>query len=184
MCSSEAVQHRAALPACGRTSHAETGQLDGIRSVLGHGWQWQWGRVLRRLEEMRSVYAGGEGGTDSALDTVQSFFEVVHHLKDWLRNDTSSGVTNADGNSLIDQNHSLQLSADLANGSKHLVLTTSRTGDPSTTIGRNDTMVFPGTGTSAHRFYVQSASTEHDALQIAEDTVNVWSKFLSTRGLL
>jgi hypothetical protein len=95
--------------------------------VLGHGWEMQWNRVLRRLEDVRTVYAGREGGTDSAVDTVQSFFEATHHLKDWLGNDSSSGVTKADGDSLINGSLNLQLCADLANGSKHLRLISSRT---------------------------------------------------------
>jgi hypothetical protein len=73
----------------------------------------------------------------------------------------------------------LQLCADLANGSKHLVLTKPRTGDLSTTIARNDVAVFVGTGTSAHRFYVASAGKEYDALQLAEDAVAEWTRFLS-----
>lgn len=44
--------------------------------------------------------------------------------------------------------------------------------------------VFVGTGSSAHRFYVASGGTEYDALQIAEDAVNEWRRFLSGRGLI
>ena len=97
--------------------------------MLGQGWQSQWTRVHSRLDDVRAVYTGREGGTEGALDTTLSFFEAVHHLKDWLRNDPSSGITKADGDSLINRSPMLQLCADLANGSKHLVLTTTRTGD-------------------------------------------------------
>jgi hypothetical protein len=153
--------------------------------MLGHGWQMQWARVQRRLDDVRAVYTGRAGGTDAAVDTVQSFFEAVHHPKDWLGNDPSSGVTQAAGDSLINAKPVLQLCADLANGSKHLALTKgSRTGDPSTTIARNDVTVFVRTGTSAHRFYVASAGKEYDVLQLAEDAVGEWTKFLSGRGLL
>jgi hypothetical protein len=154
------------------------------RSVLGHGWQTQWARVHRRLDDVRAVYTGRVGGTDAAVDTVQSFFEAAHHLKDWLGNDPSSGVTKDAGDSLISASPVLQLCADLANGSKHLVLTSARTGDTSTTIARNDVTVFAGTGTSAHRFYVVSAGTEYDVLQLAEAAVREWTKFLSARGLI
>jgi len=133
---------------------------------------------------VRAVYTGREGGTDVAIDFVQSFFEAVHHLKDWLANDPSSRVTKADGDSLINGSTVLQLCADLANGSKHLVLTHSRTGDLSTTIARNDATVFVGTGTSAHRFYVASCGTEYEALALAEDAVAQWARFLSGRGLI
>jgi len=49
--------------------------------VLGHGWKMQWSRVLRRLYDVRAVYAGREGGTDSAVDTVQFFFEAIHRSR-------------------------------------------------------------------------------------------------------
>jgi hypothetical protein len=152
--------------------------------MLGQGWQSQWTRVQNRLDDVRAVYAGRAGGTDAALDTTLSFFEAVHHLKDWLGNDASSGITKRDGDALIGGSGMLQLSADLANGSKHLVLTTSRTGDKSTAITRNDVNILLGTGTAAHRFYVQSGGTEYDVLQIAESTVDEWEKFLVSKGLL
>jgi hypothetical protein len=152
--------------------------------MLGQGWQSQWERVQRRLHDVRAVYTGRPGGTDAAIDTVQSFFEAVHHLKDWLRNDPSSGVTKAAGDFLIKGSTTLQLCADLANGSKHLKLTTSRSGDLSTTIARNDVTVFVGTGTSAHRFYVASDGREYDVLQLAEDATAQWHEFLSSQGLI
>jgi hypothetical protein len=171
-------------------------------AMLGQGWQSQWARVHRRLDDVRAVYAGRSGGTDAAIDTVQSFFEAVHHLKDWLGNDPSTGITTDDGDELINGSLVLQLCADLANGSKHLDLTRSRTGDRSTTIARNDVTVFPGTaggsvamgpaipsapaatGMSAHRFYVASAGAEYDVLQLAEDATAEWHKFLSGQGLI
>lgn len=152
--------------------------------MLGQGWQSQWTRVHSRLDDVRAVYTGREGGTEGALDTTLSFFEAVHHLKDWLRNDPSSGITKADGDSLINRSPMLQLCADLANGSKHLVLTTTRTGDKLTAITRNDVNILMGTGTVAHRFYVQSAGTEYDVLKIAEAAVDDWTEFLTDKGLL
>ena len=151
--------------------------------MLGQGWQSQWERVQRRLDDVRTVYTGRPGGTEAAIDTVQSFFEAVHHLKDWLRNDPSSGIAKAVGDKLINGSLVLQLCADLANGSKHLALTSSRTDDRSTRIARNDVTVFAGTGTSAHRFYVESTGTEYDVLQLAEDAVAEWHRFLSSQGL-
>jgi hypothetical protein len=94
------------------------------------------GACARRLNDLRTAYTGRPGGTPAAVDATQSFFEAVHHLKDWLGNDPSSGVTKADGDSFVNASPVLQLCADLANGSKHLRLTRSRTGDTSTTLAR------------------------------------------------
>jgi hypothetical protein len=141
------------------------------------------GACARRLNDLRTAYTGRPGGTPAAVDATQSFFEAVHHLKDWLGNDPSSGVTKADGDSFVNASPVLQLCADLANGSKHFQLTRSRTGDTSTTIARNDVTDFDGSGTSAHRFYVQSAGAEHDVLHLAEAAVAEWTRFLSGQGL-
>ncbi|MFB7301336.1 hypothetical protein [Streptomyces rubiginosohelvolus] len=152
--------------------------------MLGQGWESQWDRVGRRLEDVRAVYEGAPGGTDVAVDRVLSFFEAVYHLKDWLGNDPTVQVTKANGDELIDKHQVLQLCADLANGSKHLKLDRTRTGDISTTVARNDVEVLVGTGSSRHRFYVASGGTEYDARQIAEDAVTEWERFLSRRGLV
>jgi hypothetical protein len=165
------------------------------------------GRVQRRLEDVREVYAGRPGSTDDAIDDVQSFFEVVHHLRDWLGNDPSSGVTFPDATVVIEGSDVLRICGDLANGSKHFKLDPKRrpwTDDPSTTIARNDVAVTPApatgsgsvgmdptipmvpaaTATSAHRFYVASGGTEYDVLELAEAAVAEWKKFLSDRGLI
>lgn len=152
--------------------------------MLGQGWQSQWERVGRRLEDVRGVYAGTPGGTDVAIDKVLSFFETVHALRDWLWNDPASGVTKDDVHTLIGGSPLLQVCADVANGSKHFELTTSQTGDLSTTIARNDVAVFVGKGTSAHRFYIASGGSERDLLKVAEEAVDEWRKFLSGRHLI
>ena len=153
--------------------------------MLNQNWTDQWERVKRRLSDVRSVYTGAAGGTVWALDSVQSFFEAVHHMKDWLGNDASVAVTKADGDALINNSATLQLCADLANGSKHLALTTSRTGDPSTDITRNDATVLLGTGgLSKHAFYIASGGVEHSVLDVAEAAVTEWEGFLRGRHLI
>lgn len=152
--------------------------------MLGQGWEWQWNRVRRRLDEVQAVYTGAPGGTDHAIDVVLSFFEAAYHLKDWLKNDPKSGVTEADVEAWINGLLILQLCGDLANGSKHLKLTSSRTGDLSTTMARSSVDVLVGTGTSAHRFDIVSGDKEYDALTVAKCAVGKWSEFLSKRGLI
>ena len=51
------------------------------------------------------------------------------------------------------------------------MLTSTRTGDRSTGITRNDVTVSIDTGVT-HRFYVTSDGREHDVLQIAEAAVS------------
>ncbi|MGI3202496.1 hypothetical protein ACRJ4W_37290 [Streptomyces sp. GLT-R25] len=155
--------------------------------VLGQGWSSQWDRVGRRLDDVRTLYERAPGGTDAAIDAVLSFFETVHHLKDWLTNDQASGVLTADVHDLLDGSPTLKLCADLANGAKHFKLDPTRrtqTGDHSTTIAENDVVVFVGTGVSAHRFRTASGGTPRDVLEVAEEAVNEWRGFLSARNVI
>lgn len=135
---------------------------------------------------MRTVYGGAPGGTDAAIDAVLSFFEAVHHLKDWLTNDQASGVQAPDVYRLINGSPTLKLCADLANGAKHFKLDPNRraqTGDHSTTVAQNDVVVFVGTDTSAHRFRTASGGTTRDVLEVAEEAVSEWRDFLSSCNL-
>jgi hypothetical protein len=59
--------------------------------VLGHGWQMQWGRVHRRLNDLRTAYTGRPGGTPAAVDATQSFFEAGSTSR------TGSGMTHQAG---------------------------------------------------------------------------------------
>ena len=153
--------------------------------MLGQGWESQWRRVKKGLQEVETVYAGRDGGSEEALDAVCLFFQAAHHLKDWLRNDPSSGVTKAEVESLITGSPMLQLCADLANGSKHLALNDyPRTGDRSTSIARAGVTVHVGEGTVAHNYHVQSNGNEYDVLQIAQAAVREWKDFLDSKKLL
>ena len=153
--------------------------------MLNQGWRDQWDRVNRRLADVRAISGPGfPGGTVAAVDTVQAFFESIHHLKDWLGSDPAANVTKADGDALIKKITALQISADLANGTKHLLLTRTRTGDLSTTLGRNDVTVLVGTGRSSHTFYVQSNNQESTVLDVAEAGVQAWEAFLQGRNLV
>jgi hypothetical protein len=115
---------------------------------------------------------------------VQSCFEAIHHLKDWIGNDPSIPLTRAHGDGLINGEPDLQLSADIANASKHFGLTQSRTGDTGTDITRNDAIVMIGTGRSAHRFYIESNGVERDVLDVAERAVAAWRAFLIGHGFI
>jgi hypothetical protein len=152
--------------------------------MLGKHWESQWWRVQTRLTQVRAVYAGRDCDTNEAWDSVLSFFEAIHHLADWLHHDQAVELSQSDVKKFVRQSPMLSLCGDLANGSKHMVLTSSLTKDLSTRITRNDATILVGHGTLAHAFYVQSHKVEYDALEIAEAAVEEWTSFLITKGLL
>ena len=150
-------------------------------------WQEQWERVNRMLKRVNNAYTARPVAvdTDDLRDDIYSFAQNVHHLKDWLRHDPSTGLSKSDVEGVIDGSPELQICADLCNGSKHLKLHSSRTGDPTTAITKNSVEIQPGTptvlvgnapiqmrrstrATVRHTFSVESAGMEYDALDLAQ----------------
>src|SRR5258708_35185261 len=63
------------------------------------------------------------------MTNFQAFFMDCCRLKDGLKNDSASGLSGKEAEDVVSNSGVLALCGDLANGSKHLVLTTPR-GDP------------------------------------------------------
>lgn len=89
-------------------------------------WNLQFSRVLRSLKRIEEI---NNDDSDEFLDALLTFFQNCWHLKEWIRNDDGlpthvrSAITRE-----AEKLESLQFCADLANGSKHLKLTTPRKG--------------------------------------------------------
>src|SRR5260370_40735833 len=95
-------------------------------------WERQWARVKRRyacLEAMNTPREHISPSADYPDDDFQAFFMDCFHLKDWLKNDSASGLSGKEVEDVVSNSGVLALCGELANGSKHLVLTTPR-GDP------------------------------------------------------
>ena len=59
--------------------------------MLGQGWQFQWRRVHRRLNDVRAVYTGREGGTEDALDAT------LRSSRRFITSKTGSGMISRAG---------------------------------------------------------------------------------------
>jgi hypothetical protein len=154
------------------------------------------------LGRVQAVYHGGPAGIDEAKDDVYSFFQNIHHLKDWLRHDPASHVTKADVETFIKNSSELSICADLCNGSKHLKLTSPLTGDPATAVTKlsaehlsaGHAVVLGGGGTPQplvlspakviRRFEVSSGNSQHDVLDLAMSAYEQWRVWLTGKGLL
>jgi hypothetical protein len=137
-------------------------------------WEEQWARVQRGFEEFRTIEEGRlhDEESDHYVDTVFHFFQDCYHLKDWLKNDPTSASHAGQVEVEITNSKALSLCADLANATKHLVLTKSaRTGDPKTSFGPKHYKVgltVGGATTIAANFEVRSGGSSWDAYNIAE----------------
>src|SRR5687767_6889445 len=100
------------------------------------GWREQWDRTQRWFVKFdRIVTTPQYVPTDDAFDVVYAFFQNCWHVKDWLRNDPSVAPLVGDVERCVNDSDALSVCADMANGSKHAVLTDPRTGEPKARTG-------------------------------------------------
>jgi hypothetical protein len=110
------------------------------------GWREQYAR-MRRSRDRLAAAATGQVAVDSdqARDLLVHFYQHAYH-KDWLKNDPT--VASSAGGAIeahIKAEPFLALCADIANGAKHLKLTSTKTGDLTTTIAGQSVVVRPAT---------------------------------------
>lgn len=118
-------------------------------------------------------------------DEAYAFFQNCYHLKDWLKNDPASAAAVTDVEQMISTSRALSICADLANGSKHLTLTTPRV-DPNTKIGKRQFALTLGGGKPqiSARYEVEAGPHRQDAFDLAADCVRDWEGYLRSKGLL
>ena len=141
--------------------------------TFGRDWIYQYKRMLRSFNNLpgvrpkTNVFDAGE-----IEDSFMHFYQDAYHLKDWLVSDIENHITN-------DQN--LSLAADLANGTKHGKLSSTRTGDISTNM-LELSFSGPVDGLEA-KITVKSAANNIDGVKLAKDIVASWDSYLQAKGL-
>lgn len=173
---------------------------------LMHAWEEQWKRVNRYLDRVETIYSGRtQGGTEDVRDDLYAFFQNAHHLKDWLTNDPSvTSLPKRDIEAFISRTECLRICADLSNGTKHLILNSTRTRDPSTAVTKTHVTVYGRTAFETRRpdgalehlqvpaepqiisyaFTVESGGREYDALALSRDIVEHWRRWVEQSNLL
>ena len=167
------------LGCCGGSATVDT-------VTYGTAWTDQWDRLLRwreRVRRARDDWQNSGMGTEHFLDDLFATFQALWHLKDWLHNDPHSGVTGKDVDDWVNSRNSILLvAADLANGSKHLVLTNRRAGGSHQT--RKDVRVHVGHGVQTTFYALDGRSeTEWEAVTLADACIEEWREFIAEAGL-
>jgi len=122
-------------------------------------------------------------GNLQELDDVLAFFQNCYHLKDWVKNDSSSGILATDIENFIRQSNCLMICGDLCNGSKHLKINNPRI-DSDTTINRSYTVAEHVTDPILKRdFIVTSGGRQYNALSLAKECIGAWKNFFSSHGM-
>ena len=84
----------------------------------------QFDRVKRWYQRFVTIDEGRQHSlpSDNYQDEVYAFFLNCYHLKDWIKNDESIGVAEAEVEDFINNNNDLKLCGDICNNNKHLTL--------------------------------------------------------------
>jgi hypothetical protein len=121
-------------------------------------------------------------------DMLFAFFQNCWHLKDWIRNDAAAPRTLAGPiEQLCSQCQSLMLCADVANGTKHLNLTSPRVGGkvvPEIMVRLTDSFV-TGESTGQVRYVYKiedDTGNSFDALTVARQALRDWETLITTNG--
>lgn len=150
----------------------------------------QYERMMRSHGRLRSIASGDlTASSDEARDALFHFFQDAYHLKDWIKNDPA--VSTDEVEQFINEVKPLQICADLCNGTKHLTLKWTRTGDSSTGFTSQSVTVRPstiGSGRPAdpalHDWMVESKSKSYHAVDLADSVVTEWQRWLGSQGLV
>jgi hypothetical protein len=163
-------------------------------------WKEQWERLGRwygRLQKLAGNAMPPRGGTPAGLtaveaqgeneratDDIYAFFHNCYHLRDWLAQDSASGVTKSEVDQAIRNSPALSICADICNRAKHFELTLKPwTGDPQAgTIAQHATVAI-GVGVYTSWEFL-GAGNRYDAFRLANDCMSEWETFLQGRGLL
>lgn len=155
-------------------------------------WRDQYDRVHRYLTRLQEIANGVEHVRSSLTykDDMLAFFQNCYHLKDWIRNDSAlDPFTRCAVECHVNANRELRLCADIANGTKHLVLTRRRSGE-SPQLGATRYHLVTGDGLGAAPTTLSADSdvdTETDrstVIQLATKCMEQWDAYLRERGML
>lgn len=148
-------------------------------------WKVQFDRMVRSLQKVERR----EGDATAQADNLLSFFQNCWHLKDWVKNDQS--VPKAVRDAIVqevERTDRMLYCADLANGSKHLVLTRERKGarllsaravtkDPKTM------KILSETGPIFAILSKHGRPSPNDIVEFAKAAVKDWEALLNKHGL-
>lgn len=113
-------------------------------------------------------------------DRVQVFFQDAHHLKDWLRKDPTIELV-CDPDAFINAHPELQIAADIANASKHAVLSNQR--HPDAFVLGPDVITrhhhADGRWTLQASFRVVAGDRSYDVHELADRVFALWKAFLA-----
>ena len=145
--------------------------------VFNEGWRYQYHRMKRSRDRFKAPHQTAEEYDDDFYHAIQDTW----HLKDWIANDAALGPL---GSRIAQEAATiplLDIIADLANSTKHLVLTkTIRAG---TDLESMSSTVHDGVMERTITISLEDGS-EYIGTVLLDDAHEVWENLLTAHGLL
>jgi len=152
-------------------------------------YEYQWNRVNRKYQSFIELDSGKihDHSSDYYEDIVYDFFIHCHQLKDWIKNDSNiNQKIKSQVEGYINSNHELEICADIANCTKHMVQKTNqvRSGEErevkkktiGLTLGEGDPKV-------QIKYEINDGGHFLDAFTLATTCVNLWTNFIKNNSL-
>ena len=118
---------------------------------------------------------------DELEDMFYAVFQAIWHVKDWIDNDDNlPEATRKALYAAVHANKDLLIAADLANGSKHLVLKNDHTGARDHALQLED---LPNGGLRTLNIVKMSDGTRRDAITQAKRCLVAWRDILEAHSL-
>ncbi len=140
--------------------------------------------VKRYLKRIEAMYDGVQilpsNDKEYYDDDVISFFIHCYHVRDWVIHLNNRDVSAREVDEYINSNRALSVCADLANGSKHCLLTReTRTEDqPHVSGSEKRTSTFEDElSVMKCKYRIMSNKKTLDALALAKECVALWDDF-------
>jgi hypothetical protein len=157
--------------------------------AIAQTWKDKWKSINSKFVTCKSECITAYHSDDKCKDSIEAVMADIWNLKDWLAQDPTASVPQADINTFLDMPESFNIRAcgDIETKQKHY-----RVNDP-----RRENTELIWEGNHAHqsgfpvifsitRTYKDGSGTDHweDAFELARRAIEEWKKFLTKRGLL
>ena len=146
----------------------------------------QYERVKRWYQRLKNITDGKKHNFPSEYyqDEVLAFLINCYHLKDWIINDVTEGVSRKEVEDFVRQSEFIKVCGDICNGSKHLTITTPKS-DKNTRLGGRNFFLELGAIIPVFRakYKIISGSKEYDAFFLATKCLDHWDRFIKDRKL-
>jgi len=151
-------------------------------------WKDKWKSINSKFDTCKSECITNYCSDDKCKDSIEAVMADIWNLKDWLAQDSTAHVPQADINAFLDtEAFNIRACGDIETKQKHL-----RVNDPHR---ENTELIWEGNHAhpsglpvifSITRTYKDGSGTDHweDAYELARRAIEEWKKFLGKRGLL